>query len=247
MSGVTVATIDQVDRPRPRRPACSSACSRGRQREVGERLARARRRGARGCPVRSTIHSSEVSTSFASSSFVTTRSGTWQPSPVIETACRSGRVPITSAPPRTSAFRGRRARRRPSPRACRGRSGPRTRSSSHVELSSSPGSTIRLKRTSSMPAKSASLPRFSSSREHRDRARLRQRLDHQHAGHDRAARESGPRRYHSSARTRLARDDALAGLELEHLVEQEERLAVREDLLDLRRGRAAAWVSAQAA
>jgi hypothetical protein len=40
--------------------------------------------------------------------------------------------------------------------------GPRTASSVHSKTSSSPGSTIRLKRTSSIPAKSARRPRFSS-------------------------------------------------------------------------------------
>src|SRR5207248_952925 len=41
--------------------------------------------------------------------------------------------------------------------------GPRTRSSSQRSYSTSPGSTMRLKRHSSLPAKKASLPRFSSS------------------------------------------------------------------------------------
>ena len=81
--------------------------------------------------------------------------------------------------------------------------GPRTRLELALELSSSPGSTIRLKRTSSIPAKSASLPRFSSSREHGDRAGLRHRLDDQHAGHDRAGPGKWPARYHSSGRTVL--------------------------------------------
>ena len=110
--------------------------------------------------------------------------------------------------------------------------GPRTRSSSHRSSSTSPGSTIRLKRQSSMPAKSASLPRFSSSLKHRDRAGLRERLDDQHARHDRASRESGRLRYHSSARTVFRATAPSPGRQLEHLVDQEERLAVREDLLD---------------
>src|SRR5207244_7489515 len=41
--------------------------------------------------------------------------------------------------------------------------GPRRLSSSQVKVSSSPGETIRLKRTPSIPAKSASLPSFSGS------------------------------------------------------------------------------------
>ena len=42
-------------------------------------------------PVRSTIHSSDVSTIFASSSFVITRSGTCVPNPVIETGAAAVR------------------------------------------------------------------------------------------------------------------------------------------------------------
>ena len=41
--------------------------------------------------------------------------------------------------------------------------GPRTRRNSHSRSSSSPGSTIRLKRQSSIPAKKGTLPRFASS------------------------------------------------------------------------------------
>ena len=41
-----------------------------------------------------------------------------------------------------------------------------------------------------------------------------------------------PREEPLVAADRLARDDALARLELEHLVEEEKRVAVRDDLLD---------------
>ena len=73
------------------------------------------------------------------------------PSPITASAVANVRVPRTasSSPTRATAL--------PRP------TGPRTASSSQVSVSSSPGSTIRLKRTSSIPAKSASLPRFSSS------------------------------------------------------------------------------------
>ena len=80
-----------------------------------------------------------------------------------------------------------------------------------------------------MPANSASRPRFSSSREHRDGAGLRERLDHLHAGHDRVAGEVAGAVVVGHA---LARDDARARLELDDFVEQEERGAVGEDLFD---------------
>ena len=110
-------------------------------------------------PVRDEIHSSLVLTTAASSSFVTTRSGTWQPRPVIEI----GRpfVRLISSPtakvsvPRTASSSPTVARTLPLP------IGPRTLSTSQTRSSTSPGRTIRLKRTSSMPPKSTSLPRFS--------------------------------------------------------------------------------------
>ena len=58
-----------------------------------------------------------------------------------------------------------------------------------LERSSSPGPTMRLKRTSSMPAKSASRPRFSSSESTATAPACAMRLDHHHAGHDRPAGE----------------------------------------------------------
>ena len=113
-------------------------------------------------PVRSRIHSSEVSTISASSSFVITFSGTWTPRPVIpiRTPCAD---PSISAPPRRSAFRARRARRRRAPSPCRVRSGRASCRSRRSSVRTSPGSTTRLKRQSSMPAKNAIFPRFSSS------------------------------------------------------------------------------------
>ena len=53
----------------------------------------------------------------------------------------------------------------------------------------SPGLTWRLKRTLSIPAKSASLSRYSSSREDGDAADLSHRLDDEHARHHRVAGE----------------------------------------------------------
>ncbi len=68
-------------------------------------------------------------------------------------------------------------------------------------------------------------------REHRDRTALGERLDHLHPGHDRVAGEV--------SRTvqlgdRLAGHDTLTGDELDHLVDQEHRIAVREHRLDRR-------------
>ena len=67
--------------------------------------------------------------------------------------------------------------------------------------------------------------------EDRDRAGLRHRLDDQHSGHHgplgKVAAEPPVVGVHRSAR-----DDAPARLELRHLVDEEERVAMREDRLD---------------
>ena len=101
--------------------------------------------------------------------------------------------------------------------------GPRTASISQVSVSVSPGSTTRLKRQSSMPAKNAILPRFSSFQRTATAPpapspRRSARPHHRPARKGR--RTTGPRR------APRAGDDAAAGLELEHLVEQQEGLAV---------------------
>jgi BirA family transcriptional regulator, biotin operon repressor / biotin---[acetyl-CoA-carboxylase] ligase len=68
--------------------------------------------------------------------------------------------------------------------------------------------------------------------EHRHCTGLRHGLDDQHAWHDRPARKVTGQvplvRAHA-----LSRDYALAGLEVDNLVEQEERVAVRQDRLDI--------------
>ncbi len=161
---------------------------------------------------------------------MTTRSGTCTPRPVIETGAPFA-APITAAAvanvrvPRTASSSPTRATALPRP------TGPRTASSSQVSVSSSPGSTIRLKRTSSIPAKSASLPRFSSS----DSAAIAPAwasastmITPGMIGRPGKC----PGKNHSSPRDELAGDDAHTRLELEHLVEEEEGIAVRDDRLD---------------
>ena len=66
-------------------------------------------------------------------------------------------------------------------------------------------------------------------REHRDRARLGERLDHLHAGHDRVAGEVARAVLVGHA---LARDDARARIELDDLVQEQKGVPVREDLFD---------------
>ena len=149
----------------PSSPACSSASrAAGSAMSVSASSSAAMRRSR--MPVRSMIHSSDVSTSVDSSSFVSTRSGTCTPRPVMPTL-RPFATPIMRSTcasctanvsvPRTASSPSTVARALPRP------IGPRTVSSVHSSVSSSPGRTMRLKRTSSMPAKSASRPRFSSS------------------------------------------------------------------------------------
>ena len=83
MSGVTVATISR-SMSAGSTPACASAArAAGSAMSDSASSSRAMRRSR--IPVRTTIHSSVVSTSLDSSSFVITRSGTLAPMPVIET------------------------------------------------------------------------------------------------------------------------------------------------------------------
>ena len=110
--------------------------------------------------------------------------------------------------------------------------GPRTWSISHVERRGRrPGATMRLKRQSSMPAKKAILPAVLLEHERGDGAGLRHRLDDQDTGHHGPLGEVAgePPAVLGHA---IARDDARAGLELDDLVEEQERRAVREDRLD---------------
>src|SRR5207253_9454771 len=69
-------------------------------------------------------------------------------------------------------------------------------------------------------------------REHGDRSGLRDRLDREHARHHRPRREV-PREPPVVGADRPPRDDALSRLQLENLVDEEERVPVRDDLLDL--------------
>ena len=69
--------------------------------------------------------------------------------------------------------------------------------------------------------------------EHRHGAGLGQRLDDQHARHDRVAREVAGEIPLVLAHP-LARHDPGAGLDLHHLVQEEEGIPVRDDRLDLR-------------
>ena len=233
MSGVTVATISRsiarrVDAGHLERPSRTP----GARDPTSPR--RRRRSGARGCPVRSRIHSSIVSTSFGE--LVVRDHALGHVAAEARDRDRAAvRAAITRRPPRRSACRARRARRRRSRAPCPCRSGRAPSRPRTTRSSTSPGRTIRLKRTSSMPAKSASLPRFSG------------------------CESTATAPHWASASTiftpgmiglpgkvagavvvgdRLARDHALARHELEHLVDEQERIAVRKDRLDLRACRA---------
>ena len=81
MSGVTVAQMSRSISFASTPASARAAIAAGRAISVSASSFAAIRRSR--IPVRSTIHSSVVSTSFASSSFVSTRSGTCVPSPVI--------------------------------------------------------------------------------------------------------------------------------------------------------------------
>ncbi len=94
MSGVTVATISR-SMSAPVTPASASAArAAGSARSESACSSVAMRRSR--IPVRSMIHSSDVSTYFARSSFVITRSGTYVPRPVIEISMPFRAEPIMS-------------------------------------------------------------------------------------------------------------------------------------------------------
>ena len=162
---------------------------------------------------------------------MTTRSGTLQPSPVIETwmplAARADHSPTktvriacaaSSSPTLARAF-------------ALGDRAAHARELALERRSTSPGSTMRLNRQSSMPAKNGDLAAVLLGREHRDRAGLRDRLDRQHARHDRPLGEV-PGEPPVVGADLADADDALAGLELEDLVDEQERRAVRDQRLD---------------
>ena len=183
-------------------------------------------------PVRSTIHSSVVSTSVESSSFVRTRSGTWQPSPVIEIGRPFGADAITS-PGSTAKVSVPRTASSPSTVAVHLAAADRAAHRLDVALERQrlAGPHDALEAHVVDAREERELAAVLGLREHGDRAALRERLDHLHAGHDRVAGEVAGAVLVGHG---LARDDALARHELEHLVEQEQRVAVRQDRLDLR-------------
>ena len=160
MSGVTVATTIRSIEDASTPASASAATAAGSAMSVSACSLVANRRSR--IPVRSTIHSSVVSTNCSRSLFVKTRSGTQTPRPVIPMRAPLAEPITTTGPRRTSACRARRALRRRSRAPCRARSGRAPSSRSHSSVSRSPGRTTRLKRTPSMPAKSAIRPRFSS-------------------------------------------------------------------------------------
>ena len=96
--------------------------------------------------------------------------------------------------------------------------GPRVLVIVHSSRSVSPGTTCRLKRTLSMPAKNASLPWFSGSESSATAPHLRKRLDDEHAGHDRVVGEVPRHPERVSAHVELA-DRRDTRLELEHAVD----------------------------
>src|SRR3990170_3405978 len=230
ISGVTVATITR-SRSLPLTPASSSAsraAGSAMSLSASSLLAILRSR----MPVRSWIHSSEVSTYCARSSFVTTRAGTWTPRPVMPILTPSVR-PITSA----LHGKGQGGPGRQLVADVRGRSAATdgtpdlfdfARQSEHVARHHD-----ALEAAVVDPGEEGDLAAELLLDEHGHRARLRHRLDDHDAGGHRPAREvpGEPRVLGPHLATR---DDPVARLELEHLVEEEERLTVRDDLLDLR-------------
>ena len=209
MSGVTVAqstrSIDVGSTP-----ARSSAWrAAGSAMSVSASSSVAKRRSW--MPVRSTIHSSVVSTIVASSSFVTTFAGHVHAEPgdpdprAVRLAdhCSTAkvRVPRTASSPSTVA----RALPRPI--------GPRTCSSAHSSVELVAGRDDALEAHVVDAGEERELAAVLLLDEHGDRAGLRERLDHLHAGHDRVAGKVPGAvlvGHASSARRRASRDRARA-------------------------------------
>ena len=230
MSGVTVATITR-SMSFAATPAISSARRHaGSAMSVSASSSRAIRRSR--MPVRSMIHSSFVSTSVESSSFVSTRSGTWQPEPR-DRDRDAVRLPdhVLSAPAPTAkvsvpahgelAVDGR-LHLAAADWAAHGL---------HVALERQhvAGPHDALEANVVDAGEERELARVLGLREHRHRAALGERLDHLHARHDRVA---GKVACAILVRDGLPRDDTLARHELEHLVDQEHRVAMRQHSLD---------------
>ena len=229
MSGRHGRADEEVDRrrldPRVRERVLATA---GRAMSVSASSRVAMRRSR--IPVRSRIHSSEVSTNLARSSFVITCSGTFTPSPVIP-------MRVVAEP----IIRYRSTAKVRVPRAA----------------SASPTCAVALPR----PIGSADLVDLAGQRQHvaglhdpleaavvdpgeeRDLAAillldedgngacLGHRLDDQHARHHRPAGEV-TRKPPGLGTHCVACDNALAGDHLDHLVEEQKRIPVREDRLD---------------
>ena len=188
MSGVTVATMIRsislgvdaglLERVRAGGSARSDIAS------SGAAIRRSR------MPVRSMIHSSEVSTSSGELVVRDHAVGHVAAEPGDRIRGRPFVVPITLASrtakvsvPRTASSPSTVARALPRP------TGPRTLSSSHSSCSSSPGPHDPLEAHVVDAGEERELAAVLLLGEHGDGAGLRQRLDHQHAGHDRVARE----------------------------------------------------------
>src|SRR5579885_3583048 len=231
MSGVTVATISRSTSA-ARLPARSSAArAAGRARSDIASVSAATLRSL--IPVRVVIHSSAVSTIRARSSFVSTRSGTWQPSPVIETGRPA--VPFTARLRASPLHReGQRAAHRELPVHARAHPAPADRPAHGLDLAEEveglAGPDDPLEADVVDPGEERELAPVLLLREHRHGPALGERLDHLHSGHDRI-----PGKVAGAVvlRDRLASDDAGAGDELEHLVDKEEGVAMREDRLQL--------------
>ena len=109
--------------------------------------------------------------------------------------------------------------------------GPRTWSISQASVSVSPGRDDPLEAAVVDPGEERDLAAVLLLDEHGDRAGLRHRLDDEHARHHGPLREV-PANHQPSSGTRYDAATRVPGLELEHLVEEEERVAVRQDRRD---------------
>src|SRR5438552_5820446 len=229
MSGVTVAHTSRSTSFASTCAWASAVRAAGSARSVSASLGAAIRRSR--MPVRAMIHSSDVSTMVESSSFVSTRSGTCAPRPVIEIGSPRA-LPIIGR--LASSFN--RERQRCTTRKLVADAGlrlsPPDRPPHPLQLTAQLEHVAGLDHALEPAVVDAGEQRQLAAvlllAQHCDGTGLRERLDDQHAGHH------GPRGEVAGEiplvlTHGLARDRAGAGCQLEHLVDQEKRLAVRED------------------
>src|SRR5215210_840795 len=235
MSGVAVAQMTRSRSSAAVPASASAARAAGSARSLAACVGAAIRRSR--IPVRVVIHSSEVSTISSRSAFVSTLSGAYAPTPVMPTE-RPFPETFASALGTVRLRDRERQRAADGETACdaRGRLPAPDRTSHPLELARELELVARLDDPLEADVVDAGeegeLPPVDLVGEDGDGTRLGHRLDHEDARHNGAAGKVA-RQVPLVGPDALTGDHTHARLEHGHLVEEQEGVAVREDLLDL--------------